>query len=88
MKRKYSSLRILRLHLFFIKMYDFLRLKMAGETILSQQYMVCSDQMRLWNNLSPRYYIGKLIYTQSMIDDIKSLQGMDYEQELVSMIQE
>ncbi len=73
---------MLKFHLLFVRVYDFLRLRLGGETILSQQYMVCSDQMRLWNNLSPRYYICRLIYTQSMVDDLKDFQHVDYEHEL------
>ena len=88
MKRKYRSIRMLNFCLFFVRIYDFLRLRLRGETILSQQYMICIDQMRSWNNLSPRWYIFKMIYTQSMIDDLKASQGMDYEQELLSLVQE
>lgn len=79
---------MLKFCLLFVRVYDYLRLRLKGEIILSQQYMICSDFLRECNGLSPRYLIGKLIWTQSMIDDIKSFQHTDYEQELISLVQE
>ncbi len=75
----YKSIKLLKLHLFFIRINDYIRLKINGEIIVSQNYTIMSSINSINND---KFFICKLIYTKSMIDDIKNYYSRDFTAEL------
>ena len=72
-RRRFKTLTGVKIAIFLKRPYDFIRLKLRGEKILSQSYTLL--------NLKG-YTITNLIVTQAMIDDVTKSYGMDFNAEL------
>jgi hypothetical protein len=67
-KRKFKTTQGVRLAIFLKRPYDWVRLKLEGQSILSHKY---SYSLIGFGEYQGRYKIVNLIITQEMIDDIK-----------------
>lgn len=94
--RRFKTLKGIKLAISIKRPYDWVRLKLRGEKILSQRYCIFNHSMVAkiedgrGNILNPDgYTIMNIIWTQSLIDDIKKIKTMDeIELELEELIKD
>lgn len=78
----YRSTKIAKFVLFFLRKYDWCRLKLQGEKILNQDYLILYSHPHKWNKNKDRFFIFRQIITQSLLDDLTNFKPMDISYEL------
>jgi len=93
-KRKFKTVAGIRFAIFLKRPYDWVRLKLKGEKILSHKYHIYnySSIVPITNMNgdvinSPGYTIWNMIWTQSMVDDLMKIGQTDVVSDLENILE-